>query len=64
VVKRHIVNTRRTREPLGSFWLVDTKPAGEVRDALSEDVDTNDRLRVVALPMALGTRHTPRITTD
>ena len=65
-VTEHIRSVYGTRaKPLESVWLVVTdKSAGEIRDALQEHVDGNDKILVVHLAKGWGTRRIPKTTTD
>lgn len=65
-VREHIRGTYGTRaKPLESVWLVKTpRTAGEIRDALREHVDDNDKLLVVTLAKGWGTRRVPKATGD
>ncbi|WP_206495098.1 hypothetical protein [Microbacterium sp. KRD174] len=65
-VKDHIRSTYGTRaKPLESVWLVKTdKSAAEIRDALKEHVDSNDKILVVALAKGWGTKNIAKVTAD
>lgn len=65
-INEHIKSTYGTRaKPLESVWLVKTsQSAGEVRDALKQHVDDNDKLLVVTLARGWGTRRIPKVVTD
>lgn len=65
-VTDHIMKTYGTRaKPLESVWLVKTsKSAAEIRDALQQHVDSNDKILVVTLTRGWATRKISKVVTD
>lgn len=66
VIRKHIINTYGIRaKPLESVWLVSSdRSAEEIRDALMEHVDRNDKLLVVTLTKGWGTRNIDKVVND